>query len=75
MQPHRCLRLKLNTLMHGFKEGVIARYMLVDDIRELWNREGLGAFFDLIFGEAKDCKLIASRRAGGHGTAWKTAKY
>lgn len=54
MQPHRCLKLKLNTLMHGFKEGVIARYMLVDDIRELWNREGLGAFFDLIFGEAKD---------------------
>lgn len=48
-----------------FKEGVIARYMLVDDIRELWNREGLGAFFDLIFGEVKDCKLIASRRAGG----------
>lgn len=47
-----------------FKEGVIARYLLVDDIRELWNREGLGAFFDLIFGEAKGCRLIASRREG-----------
>ncbi len=47
-----------------FKEGVIARYMLVDDIRELWNREGLGDFFNLIFEEAKGCKLIASQRAG-----------
>lgn len=25
-----------------FKEGAIARYMLVDDIWELWNHEGLG---------------------------------
>lgn len=47
-----------------FKEGVIARYMLVDDIRELWNREGLGTLFNLIFGEAKGCRLIASLRAG-----------
>lgn len=47
-----------------FKEGVIARYMLVDDIRELWNREGLGTLFNLIFGEVKGCRLIASRRAG-----------
>lgn len=46
-----------------FKEGVIARYMRVDDIRELWNREGLGALFDLVFGEAKGCTLIVSRRA------------
>ena len=47
-----------------FKEGVIARYLLVDDIRELWNREGVGAFFDLILGEAKGCRLIASQQAG-----------
>ncbi|MDI5754289.1 hypothetical protein MJL79_27670, partial [Salmonella enterica subsp. enterica serovar Montevideo] len=45
-----------------FKEGVIARYLLVDDIRELWNREGLGAFFDLIFGEAKGCAGKTSTR-------------
>lgn len=46
-----------------FKEGVIARYMLVDDIRELWNREGFVAVFDLVFGSIKDFTLIASCRA------------
>ncbi|EMO0474787.1 hypothetical protein RJ490_004611 [Pluralibacter gergoviae] len=55
---------EVNHLETWFKEGVIARYMLVDDIRELWNREGMGAFFNVIFGEAKGCRLIASRRAG-----------
>lgn len=45
-----------------FKEGVIAHYMLVDDLRELWNREGFGALFDLMYGEAKNYKLIASYR-------------
>lgn len=45
-----------------FKEGVIAHYMLVDDIRELWNREGFGAVFDLMFGSIKDFTLIASCR-------------
>lgn len=45
-----------------FKEGAIGRYMLVDDIRELWNREGFGTLFDLFYGEAKHCTLIASCR-------------
>lgn len=46
-----------------FKESVIARYMLVDDIRELWNREGFGAVFNLMFGSIADFTLIASCRA------------
>lgn len=46
-----------------FKEGVIAHYILVDDIRELWNREGLGALFEQVYGEAKNYKLMASCRA------------
>ena len=32
-----------------FKEGTIARYMLMDDLRELWNREEIGAVFDMLF--------------------------
>ncbi|WP_237386113.1 hypothetical protein [Xenorhabdus sp. Sc-CR9] len=43
-----------------FKEGKIARYLLLDDIRALWGNEGLSAEFDSIFGEAKGCTLIAS---------------
>lgn len=46
-----------------FKEGIIARYMLMDDIRELWSREGYGALFGQVYGEAKNYTLIASCRA------------
>ncbi|MEX6327195.1 hypothetical protein AB6F65_20250 [Providencia hangzhouensis] len=46
-----------------FKEGIIAHYMLVDDIRELWNREGFGALFEQVYGDAKNYTLIASCRA------------
>lgn len=46
-----------------FKEGVIARYMLVDDIRELWNRNGFGAVFDRMFDGVTDFTLIANCRA------------
>ncbi|EOS96145.1 hypothetical protein ETR_04549, partial [Erwinia tracheiphila PSU-1] len=45
-----------------FKEGTIARYMLMDDLRELWNREEIGAVFDMLFGKVKNCKLIANCR-------------
>ncbi|EPL1174466.1 hypothetical protein PN925_003873 [Morganella morganii] len=45
-----------------FKEGIIARYILVDDIRELWSREGFGALFEQVYGEAKNYTLIASCR-------------
>lgn len=45
-----------------FKEGTIARYMLMDDIRELWNREGFGVPFEQMFGKVKNCTLIANCR-------------
>lgn len=44
-----------------FKEGVIARYMLLDDIREMWGKEALSAKFEEIFGGVKHCTLIASK--------------
>ncbi|CDG20529.1 Xylanase-like protein (modular protein) [Xenorhabdus poinarii G6] len=46
-----------------FKEGIIARYTLLDDIREMWGKEALRAEFEERFGEAKHCTLIASKRS------------
>lgn len=55
--------VEVKHLSTWFKEGIIARYILVDDIRELWSREGFGALFGQVYGEAKNYTLIANYRA------------
>ncbi|MEN3257591.1 hypothetical protein AAH678_01955 [Sodalis endosymbiont of Spalangia cameroni] len=58
-----------------FNEGRIACYFLVDDIREMWNQEGLGAVFDSIFGEThKKQKLLAISKAGSEWTQFSGKK-
>lgn len=57
-----------------FKEGTIARYMLMDDIRELWNREEIGAVFDMLFGKAKNCTLVANCRTDMEWSRTKTGE-
>ncbi|MBD1228577.1 hypothetical protein [Xenorhabdus griffiniae] len=53
-----------------FKEGVIGRYRLTDDIRDLWFKEGLGYLFSLHFGEAEKHKYLAVRFGDSE---WNTA--
>ncbi|WP_187652427.1 hypothetical protein [Xenorhabdus sp. TS4] len=55
------LKVEPHHLTSWFKEGIIARYMLLDDIREMWGSEALSAEFEKIFGVVKHCTLIASR--------------
>ncbi|HFW3112012.1 TPA: hypothetical protein ACIBE2_002243 [Salmonella enterica subsp. diarizonae serovar 61:r:-] len=50
-------------LEYWYREGKIARYTLLEELRESWNREGIGAVFDILYGEAKDCVLLASHYA------------
>ncbi|MDE9569605.1 hypothetical protein KKJ16_11300 [Xenorhabdus bovienii] len=42
-----------------FKEGVIGRYLLLDDMREIWFKKGLESVFDLLFSEVKSYKYLA----------------
>ncbi|EEG3671971.1 hypothetical protein GZ359_000408 [Salmonella enterica] len=53
-----------------YREGKIARYILIDELRETWNREGLGEVFNILYGAAKDGVLLASYRADQQ---WKRA--
>ena len=55
-------RVEPRHLNARLKEGTLARYMLMDNIRELWNREGSGVPFEQMFGKVKKCTLIANCR-------------
>ncbi|SFN67214.1 hypothetical protein [Xenorhabdus japonica] len=44
-----------------FKEGVIGRYLLLDDMRAIWFKRGLESVFDLLFHEVKSYKYLAVR--------------
>ncbi|ORN01679.1 hypothetical protein [Pantoea septica] len=57
-----------------FKKGTIARYLLLDDIRELWNREGFGEPLEKVSGKVKNCKLIASCQLIWSGVEQKQAR-